>query len=152
LLLLLYEGVSTHEGFQQFLKECARSVNATGAAFREQFLDESGAVQLKQASLFLSVGDSPETPESSSRGQRPLNGLEREEIGSEFQGTPAGGMANLRWVFMAIYSSFMPWIRPCLAPSNLGSACWFESGKYSSRFIQRKICRKVCLQRQTLGL
>jgi DNA-binding CsgD family transcriptional regulator/PAS domain-containing protein len=60
LLLFLYEGVSDPETLQRFLNELASTVNATGATFREQFFDERGSLQLKQASLFLTTGYSDE--------------------------------------------------------------------------------------------
>jgi DNA-binding CsgD family transcriptional regulator len=60
LMLLLYEGASTPERLQVFLSELAGEMNAGGAAFRDHVFDRSDNVNLKDASLFVSVGYSEE--------------------------------------------------------------------------------------------
>lgn len=60
LMLLLYEGASTPERLQVFLSELASEMNAGGAAFRDHVFDRSDNVNLKDASLFVSVGYSEE--------------------------------------------------------------------------------------------
>jgi DNA-binding CsgD family transcriptional regulator len=60
LLILLYEGASTPERLQDFLNELAATVQAQGAAFREQSFDDHGKVLLTGSSLFITTGYSDE--------------------------------------------------------------------------------------------
>jgi DNA-binding CsgD family transcriptional regulator len=60
LLLLLYEGAATPERMQLFLSELANTMNARGGTFRDHVFEQGSGLHLKKASLFFSVGLSPE--------------------------------------------------------------------------------------------